>query len=179
MLPPACRSSWKKFLVYGGTIGTILLFMFLRNGRRGARWRAFLESCHQKIPLLGKALQYLVLSRLAAALDALSNAGVNVTKAWELAAAAGGSQHLVGQVAGWSPKIEAGMTPAELVNQTRYFPEMFANLYHTGEISGKLDETLQRLHAYYQEEGFRFLRRFARVLNGCLRARRCGLSPTT
>jgi type II secretory pathway component PulF len=32
------------------------------------------------------------------------------------------------------------MTPADLVNQTRYFPELFANLYHTGEMSGKLDE---------------------------------------
>ena len=28
-----------------------------------------------------------------------------------------------------------------------------SNLYHSGEISGKLDETLRRLHVFYQEEG--------------------------
>jgi type II secretory pathway component PulF len=60
------------------------------------------------------------------------------------------------------------MTPADLINQTPYFPELFANLYHTGEISGKLDETLQRLHVYYEEEGFRALRLFTRVLNGTI-----------
>jgi type II secretory pathway component PulF len=33
------------------------------------------------------------------------------------------------------------------------FPETFDNLYASGEISGKLDETLRRLYTYYQEEG--------------------------
>ena len=60
------------------------------------------------------------------------------------------------------------MTPADLVSQARYFPELFANLYHTGEISGKLDETLNRLHVYYQEEGFRALWLFTRIMNGTI-----------
>ena len=38
------------------------------------------------------------------------------------------------------------------------FPSLFANQYATGEVSGKLDETLHRLHEYYQEEGTRKLR---------------------
>jgi type II secretory pathway component PulF len=47
---------------------------------------------------------------------------------------------------------------------------MFANLYHTGEQSGKLDDTLHRLQMYYQEEGFRNLQIFTRILNGLLYA---------
>ncbi len=38
---------------------------------------------------------------------------------------------------------------------------MFANLYASGEVSGKLDETLRRLYAHYQEEGARKLHAFA------------------
>jgi type II secretory pathway component PulF len=53
-----------------------------------------------------------------------------------------------------------------MVNQISYFPEMFSNLYHTGEISGKMDETLVRLNTYYEEEGFRVLRAFTRILTG-------------
>ena len=34
-------------------------------------------------------------------------------------------------------------------------------MYHTGEISGQLDETLERLHKYYQEEATRKLRALA------------------
>ena len=37
------------------------------------------------------------------------------------------------------------------------FPRLFANQYATGEISGQLDDTLRRLHGYYEEEGSRKL----------------------
>jgi len=37
------------------------------------------------------------------------------------------------------------------------FPEIFSNQYTTGEISGKLDDTLRRLRQYYEEEGSRKL----------------------
>ena len=71
-------------------------------------------------------------------------------------------------MAGWRDEIRTGATPAELVNRTRYFPEMFSNLYSTGEHSGQLDDTLRRLQSYYQEEGFRKLRVFTRIMNGTI-----------
>jgi type II secretory pathway component PulF len=158
----------EKIAVFGGLYGIVLFFIFACQGKRGERWRSIVESIFQMIPLLRTAQKYLVLSRLAAALDALTNAGVDVTKSWELAASAAGSTHLNREISGWKTQIENGQTPADLVNQTRYFPELFANLYQTGEISGKLDETLNRLHVYYQEEGFRALRLFTRILNGVI-----------
>jgi type II secretory pathway component PulF len=57
--------------------------------------------------------------------------------------------------------VDAGETPAEALHASGQFPELFASQYATGEISGKLDETLQRLHQYYQEEGSRKLRMVA------------------
>ena len=41
------------------------------------------------------------------------------------------------------------------------FPETFANLYASGEISGKLDESLRNLHRLYQEDGTHKLNAFA------------------
>jgi type II secretory pathway component PulF len=35
------------------------------------------------------------------------------------------------------------------------FPDMFTNQYTAGEVSGKLDETLERLRDYYQDDGGR------------------------
>ena len=49
--------------------------------------------------------------------------------------------------------VESGATPAELIKASPEFPEMFASLYATGEVSGQLDETLGRLHRHNQEEG--------------------------
>ena len=158
----------EKCLVFGILYGSVFLLLYVCQGKHGEHWRSIIESFSQSIPLLRTARKYLVLSRLAASLEALISAGVSIITGWELATAASGSPSLRRQVSRWKLRLESGSTPGELVNQTSYFPEMFANLYATGEHSGKLDETLDRLQAYYQEEGFRMLRLFTRVMNGTI-----------
>jgi type II secretory pathway component PulF len=158
----------EKIVVFGTMYGVVFFFIFASSGRRGESWRSIVESIFQMIPLLRTALKYLALARLASALDALSNAGVAVIKSWELASAACGSPRLKRDVLEWTPQIETGLTPAEMVAQISYFPEMFANLYQTAEVSGKIDETLVRLNIYYEEEGFRTLRLFTRIMNGTI-----------
>lgn len=155
----------EKLIVYGSLWGLIIFFIFACQGKRGERWRAILEYLNQIVPLLRTALKYLVLYRLATALDALVNSGISIVQSWPMAAAASGSPHLKKQVSQWKTEFESGLTAAELVRQERYFPEMFANLYHTGEISGHLDDTLKRLQTYYHEEGFRLLRLFAKIVS--------------
>ena len=137
--------------------GVVLLLVYAGQSRHGERWRACLESLLAVFPVLGTARRYLALSRLSAALEALLRAGINVVQAWELAATASGSPALRRLVLGWRPLLDAGRTPAEVVSDSGQFPEVFASQYASGEISGKLDETLARLHAYYQEEGTRKL----------------------
>ena len=131
----------------------VFLAVFAAQGRRGAHWRAVLERLLRPVPVLGTARRDLALSRLSVALGALLNAGVTVIEAWDLASAACGSPALQGAVAAWRPEVVAGKTPAEAVKNSAQFPEMFANLYYSGEVSGQLDETLSRLHTYYDEQG--------------------------
>ena len=139
------------------------LLVFAGQGKHGERWRAFIEIFCRYIPLLGKARQALALSRLSAALGALLNAGVLVINAWELAAAGSGSPALRREVNTWRPLLEnQHTTPSDLANKSRVFPDLFSNIYHSGEISGQLDESLNRLYRHYQDEGFRKLRTLAK-----------------
>ena len=158
----------EKFIVFGSVYGIILFLIFVCQGNRGENWRARVEAVYSKIPILRIALKYLALARLASALEALTNAGVNVLTSWELASKASGSVRLRREITERLPQINSGLTPAEMVVSTGYFPEMFRNLYHSAEISGKLDETLLRLHAYYEDEGFRKLQFFTRVMNAII-----------
>jgi len=158
----------EKAAVFGTLYGTVLLLIYACQGKRGERWRSIMESFIGLIPLLGTARKYLALSRLAAALEALIGAGVSIVKSWELAGAASGSPRLRREISDWKTRIESGTTPADLVNQSRCFPQIFANLYSTAEQSGKLDDALARLHTYFQEEGFRTLRVFTRLMNGTI-----------
>lgn len=148
-------------LVLYAAIGTII---FAAQGRRGLEWRAKLEKWLRAVPVLGKARQSLALARLASALEALINAGVNIIEAWDLAAAAAGSPALQRAVVAWKPQVVAGQTPAEAVKLCPLFPELFQNLYSTGEVSGQLDETLRRLHDYYAEDGTRKMHLLAQWL---------------
>jgi type IV pilus assembly protein PilC len=133
------------------------LLIYAGQDRRNETWRTKVESVSHLIPVLGTARHYLALARLAAALEALISAGVNIFEAWELAAAASGSPALRRAVAAWRPKVAAGQTPSGAVRACRLFPEMFANLYTSGEVSGKLDESLRHLNRLYSEEGSRKL----------------------
>ncbi|HTL58680.1 MAG TPA: type II secretion system F family protein [Candidatus Limnocylindrales bacterium] len=158
--------NWVRYLAQ--TVGVLLpiylvigLIIYAAQGRHGETWRAVMESLLHPIPGLGTARRYLALGRLAAALEALLNAGVNIIQAWELAGAACGSPALDRTILAWRPLLDAGQTPAEVVTASSQFPQMFASQYHTGEVSGKLDETLRLLHRFYQEEGSRKLHTIA------------------
>ncbi len=140
----------------------VVVLIFACQGRHGETWRALMEQVFRFVPLLGSARRQLALARLAASLEALISAGVSIVTSWELAATASGSPALRRAVLAWKSRIEAGQTPAEVLGVTPEFPEMFANLYSSGEISGKLEDTLHRLHHHYQEEGTRKLSAFAK-----------------
>ena len=142
--------------------------IFLSQGRRGESWRALLESITRMIPMVGTGRRNMALARCAAALEALINAGEGIVEAWPLAASASGSPAMLREVHKWRSEFGMGRTPAEILRDSREFPEMFANLYSSGEISGSLDATLKRLSKYYLEEGSRNIRMAARIGPGIL-----------
>ena len=130
------------------------------------RWRAWIETLLQPVPMLGAARRELALARLASALEALISAGVGIIEAWELAATASGSARLERAVRSWLPAVLGGALPSEQLRNSPPFPEMFSNLYFSGELSGQLDQELRHLHQFYEESGLRKLN--ASVLGAAL-----------
>lgn len=133
----------------------VFFFIFAAGGTRGQQWRGFLERILQFVPMLGEARRSMSLARLSASLEALISAGVTIVEAWPLAARASGSPALGREVALMLPRVERGDTPAEVLRESRYFPDLFKSMYASGEISGKLDDDLRRLHLLYSEDAFR------------------------
>jgi type IV pilus assembly protein PilC len=159
--------NWVRYLAQ--TFGVLIplyvviaAIIYAGQSRHTEGWRSTLEMLLHPVPVLGTARRYLALSRLASALEALLSAGVTIIEAWEMAAVACGSPALRRIVFAWRPQVNAGQTPSEVVSASGSFPTLFAGQYAAGEISGKLDETLRRLHRYYEEEGSRKLRAVAR-----------------
>ncbi len=147
----------KTVSVFVPVYAIIAFIVLALQGQRGEKSRKIVEAALQRVPLLGKARKNLALARLSSALEALITAGVNIIEAWELAGPASGSPALQEAIESWKPRLLHGATPAELVQGSSAFPELFANLYSTGEITGSLDITMRRLHRLYQDEGERQL----------------------
>ena len=129
----------KAALILAPLYGAVALMIYALQSQHGEQWRARLESLLRPVPLLGTARHYLALSRLAAALEALISAGVNVIEAWNLAATASGSPAFRRALMAWKLSLDAGQTPPNSCALSA-FPETFANLYASGEVNGKLEE---------------------------------------
>src|ERR1043166_8070256 len=84
----------------------VAVILFASQSSHGETWRAMMEAIARYIPFLGAARRALSLSRLAAALEALINAGVPMIESWELAAGASGSPALRKAVLAWGPQIQ-------------------------------------------------------------------------
>ncbi len=133
----------------------VAVLTFLSQGTRGEGLRAILDQVLNRVPILGPARRSLAMARLCLSLEALINAGTNIIHAWELSAAASGSPRIQRAVRRFRPALESGETPAEVVAMAGIFPEEFVQQYHSAEMSGKTDETLGRMHRYYEESGSR------------------------
>jgi len=161
LIGPVSLLVFGNFGAYLRTVGMTLLPVYavllvvlcVAGSRHGERSRGIMESIANRIPLFGSARRNLALSRLSLSLHALLNAGVPIVRAWPLAAAASGSIHLKREVASWPPLIDEGLTPAQLLAESKRFPELFTNMYSTGEISGTIDDSLARLQRLHQERG--------------------------
>lgn len=153
----------QKVMVLGPLYVVVLGFIILLQNKRHTAIRGIVERVLNVVPLLGSARRKLALARLSAALEALIRSGVPVISSWPLAAAASGFVQFHDRVDSWARHIEMGQTPADMLRRSPEFPEMFSNMYASGEVSGQLDDTLHRLYVYYQEEGTRGLKLFSQV----------------
>jgi len=146
----------------------VFLLILAGQGRHGEWWRAQIERVLHPVPVLGRARREQALARLAAALEALIAAGVTIIEAWDLAAAASGSPAIRRAVHGWRHRVLAGELPSDQVSRSSVFPELFANLYSTGEVSGQLDQELRHLRDYYQDTSRNRMQVFVALFTGAI-----------
>ena len=117
--------------------------------------RRTLDSILNLVPVLGSARRNMALSRFCLALEALINAGVNAIHAFELSAVASGSFRIQNASRHFRDQLESGIQPSQMLDTAGIFPSEFLQQYHSAELSGRIDETLLRMHKYYEEQGAR------------------------
>lgn len=104
-----------------------------------------------KIPALGEVNKMIALSRFAHNFALMYRAGIPVLQALRLCAGLVGNVAVEKAVRGVEHSVTAGETIGDSMRRHPVFPSMLRRMVILGEATGKLDETLELIAAYYND----------------------------
>jgi len=143
-------------------IPAAIIFVILRMTPRTGPLRRLLDRLTLKIPLLGRAVYKLALSRYCWVFHMLIKAGVPITDCAEKAAAAAGNAVVTDLVKPAAASTKAGRPASDGLSTE--LPLDFLDIWRVGEETGKLDDVTKRLADNNAEAAEFWLNEFARWL---------------
>lgn len=138
------------WLILGPLI--VFLFLFFRVGVTNPRLRHNYSAVLLAIPAIGGTLHQMAMAKFARAFAALYNAGVPMNKALELSADACGSEYLRSKMYKGAPILEEGRGITEALASTGAFTQTVLDMTQTGETTGQIDEMLDKVADYYEDD---------------------------
>jgi type IV pilus assembly protein PilC len=105
-----------------------------------------------KIPILGPLRQNMILTEFARTMGLLSASGISVLEALRIVAEALDSKIYREGVMQAAIRVEKGYSLADSLTVSTNFPAVLPQMVSVGEQTGKVDEILNRLAIFYEEE---------------------------
>lgn len=104
------------------------------------------------LPGIGGAVRMIALARFSRVMGSLYAAGVGIPECLRAAAGATGNAYMEGRMIQAVPALQGGRGIAEALVATRIFPPMVVSMLGTGEQTGSLDMTMDKVAEYYESE---------------------------
>ena len=133
-------------------IALLLIAALLMYWGRQDSGRLFFDSLYLKLPLVGKTVNRVVVSRFTRTLGALIGAGVPIVQALEVLEDAVGNKVIGNSIARARASIKEGQPIAAPLRETGVFEPMVTHMIAVGEETGSLDEMLERMAVFYDRE---------------------------
>ncbi len=138
---------WLMFLLTGATIGTFLRWKRTTWGRK--QWDHFRLHVPMKI---GTIVQQVAVARWSRTLASLTAAGVPLLQALEITGRTGGNVAVEEAMDGVIASVKRGGTIAAPLAQAPIFPTMVTHMVGVGEETGALDQMLDRIAEFYEDQ---------------------------
>ena len=130
----------------------ILLFIFYRWYSKTDKGRLLIDKIKLKAPLLGSLLRKTAISRFTRTLGTLISSGVSILDALEITAKTAGNRVIQDAIRKSVVSIAEGETITHPLKETGVFPPMVTQMISVGEKTGGLDDMLQKIADFYDEE---------------------------
>ena len=105
-----------------------------------------------KAPLLGPVMRKIAVARFTRTLGTLLSSGVPILDSMNVVAKSAGNVVIEQAIMQTSEKIREGRTMAEPLMETKVFPPMVVQMIGVGEQTGALDQMLNKIADFYEEE---------------------------
>jgi type IV pilus assembly protein PilC len=138
---------WAMFSVTGAVIVTFIKWKKTTRGRK--QWDHFRLHVPMKI---GTIVQQVSVARWSRTLASLTHAGVPLLQALEITGRTGGNSAVQEAMDGVIASVKRGGTIAAPLAQAPIFPAMVTHMVGVGEETGALDEMLDRIAEFYEEQ---------------------------
>ena len=125
--------------------------LFILN-RLGAQATRAYHALLALLPGLGGTVRMIALARFARTLASLYAAGIALPQALRSAADTCGNAYLGNRIMRAVPRIQAGQGIVESLRDTNVFPPMVISMLGTGEQTGSLDQTMDKVAEFYEQE---------------------------
>ncbi len=103
-------------------------------------------------PILGPVMRKIAVARFTRTLGTLLSSGVAILDAMEIVARAAGNVVIESAIRRTADKVREGKTMAEPLLATGVFPSMVVQMIGVGEQTGALDDMLNKIADFYEEE---------------------------
>ena len=136
-------------VIFFGMIGFLILFKYLKRTDPG---RKVIDQVLLKIPLVGKLLEKVGLSRVTRTLSTLLSGGVPMLESLKITSSTAGNVIIEKNIMDARKAVAEGTSLTDALRETGQFPFMLTQMAGVGEATGSLDDMLTKLADFYDEE---------------------------
>lgn len=135
-----------------GLIFLALVAIGFRFYVRTDQGRLTIDKLLLKLPLIGDLLRKSAISRFTRTLGTLISSGVSILDALEITAKTAGNKVIQNAIKKSVLSIAEGETITQPLKETGVFPPMVTQMISVGEKTGGLDDMLNKIADFYEEE---------------------------
>jgi type IV pilus assembly protein PilC len=141
------QNFWWFFIV--GAVGLVFGIKQIRKDPRGRYW---MDYGMLKMPIIGMLLRKIAVARFTRTLGTLITSGVPILEGLSITARTSGNAVLEEALMKVRKAIEEGRTIVDPLRECGVFPNMVTQMIGVGEATGAMDNMLQKIADFYEDE---------------------------
>lgn len=139
---------WFWLIIIGAVVG----LMFLGRFKKTERGREIFDRIKLRIPIFGQLFHKVAISRFSRTLGTLIKSGVPILGSLEIVKQVSGNKIIESALNVAGERIREGKSIEDPLSKSGVFPPMVVKMIAVGEKSGRLEEMLEKVSFYYDEQ---------------------------